>query len=417
MTSINLVLISLTIQGWCAVALHLQPSPGKQTRAAVAHGPGPNVLKQQVPATAGTNKTGPKCLFHRHFADAMQCKDFGLEFCGLSELCNFDDWGDALYHGCLTNETEKMVAQSVVSSAGLPKCDQREMVRHACYPAGENHTHTHGIEQCAGYGFSDRAPFPERGECCNGEFDNSCEARTCNCDSNSLPVKAVTSRHDGVLTSRDAREALKNKTIWFLGDSTTRRMFYAFCEFLGDQHFWDRHGASWSNTACPEHGFLDGLVGDAGIALHFVWAPTILTLDAALRDPKLDAASTVITSIYHWDYRQHHTAPITFAESLVSVVQRRAERGVVFVGPNLFAGTEAKEANQDVLDVARHMHSIASTSKIRLAVITNEWMQSESDSLIRHPCLGDTHGRIHMRYESGQFIRVQRVLPAILAQL
>lgn len=362
----------------------------------------------------------PKCLFHRQFADAMQAKDFGLEEpCGLRELCNFDDWGDVLYHGCLTNETENLVAQSVVSSAGLPQCDQREVVHHSCSPAGE--IQTRGIEQCAVYGNMDRSPYHELGECCNGEFDNSCKARTCNCASYSHPVKTLTSMHGGVLTSTDARKALTNKTIWFLGDSTTRRMFYAFCAFLGDHHFWDRHGARHGNLSCPEHGFSDGLVGDAGIQLHFAWAPTVRYLDAKLRDPKLDKASTVITSIYAHDFLHSHPEPIEFAENLVSVVQQRAAQGVVLVGPNLFAGTTATDWNQEVLDVARHMHSIASTSKSKVAVITNEWMQSESDSMIRHPCLGDTGEKkragIHIRYESGQFIRVQMVLPAILAQL
>lgn len=363
----------------------------------------------------------PECLFHRNFAEAMQAKDFGLEFCGSSELCTFDDVGDVLYHGCITNETEKIVAQSVVSSARLTQCDERETVHHACSPLGEAMKRTAGIEQCAVYGNTDRSPFPELGECCNGEFDNSCRSRSCSCKSSSFPVKTMSSMRGGLRTSTDARKALANKTIWFLGDSTTRRMFYAFCAFLGDQHFWDRHGTYHSHIACPERGFSDRRVSDAGIALYFVWAPTLQTLDAALRAPELDSANSIITSIYHHDLHLHHTKAAPFAEGLVSVVQQRANQGVVLVAPNLFAGKHAKKANQVVVDVAHHTDVLAAKSKIRLGVVSNEWMQSKSDSMIRDPCLGDTHlGKapgIHIRYESGQFIRVQRVLPAILALL
>ncbi|CAK0899264.1 unnamed protein product [Prorocentrum cordatum] len=57
MIGISFGLASLTVQGWCAVALHLELSLGPEDPAAVARGPDPNVTEQPALATAGANGT------------------------------------------------------------------------------------------------------------------------------------------------------------------------------------------------------------------------------------------------------------------------------------------------------------------------------------------------------------------------
>lgn len=226
---------------------------------------------------------------------------------------------------------------------------------------------------------------------------------------------------NGLFSPEAARAALRNKTMYFAGDSTTRRLMYAFCAFLGEQNFYDRYGPMHGHLQCPE-GPSDDLVKDAHISLHFVWAPKVHDLDQLEHFADADA---IITSIYHHDRlsskdpRLHDSQwgqhAVQWGQSTTSA---NPNVRVVLVGPNLLTGSTQNmiQENQNIMDVFSNMETAVSRSQeTRVVTVDNTWMQTESRSAVRHPCLGDVGGPgIHLRYQFGNFLQMQYVLPALV---
>jgi len=360
-------------------------------------------------ATTVVEPAPQTCVFHRTFDRLQQDADFGINADPdiTMEMCTHSDVEDVYYHRCVADLNESRRNDLNIE---LPFCSGEVGVHYACKKTGapDRARLTSTCDPVVALQKSN-----EYG-CCNGEFDDNCQATTCTCAKQAfvykdLPNNSVRPQYVSSLLAN-----AKMQKLLFIGDSTTRRLFYAFCAYFGGNVFWDRHGGYHGDIACPEDGFSDQGVADANLTLRFKWSPTLEEL--AVR--RKFEADIIITSNYHWD-RLYNAGQIrTFPQRLVdwgtSVASEHPHAHIVLVGANLLSGAHKQQINKDIIDCFEQINAIA-PSRHRLITVDNQWVQSELGSAFRDPCLGDTDGTsIHIRFGVGQFLRMHHVLAAII---
>jgi len=244
--------------------------------------------------------------------------------------------------------------------------------------------------------------------CCNGEFDQQCSNTSCACDSTSYPRQKMVGWQG---SPGEARALMAGKKVVFAGDSTTRRLFFAFCTFLGEVPFWDRTGHT--TLTCP-------VVGESDITLSFFWAPLAQNMDGKLQQYVRGVGPDfIVTSIYHHDRLTLHSPRADFLTKFDLAVgglqQAAPAANVIVVAPNLLSHLQKAypEVNQDVLALNEELREMFA-GKPQVSVVGTEWMRKGPDSVARDPCIGDTDGQaIHVRYQEGQYLRVRSALRAI----
>jgi len=261
--------------------------------------------------------------------------------------------------------------------------------------------------------------YAEAAGCCNFGLKVGCKPGVCLCAPASAPAahtqRYVSSQLPGLgeLTARYARERLHRRRLLFIGDSTTRRLFYAVCAFLGEKIFADRHGPAHRSLPCPEEGWNDTLLQEAGIELAFSWAPTLNKLDALV--PHLRGfADVVLTSIYHWN--AYNGTKEDFPRMLAELeLGKRLAAKLVVVAPNMLCpGADARSGpNPVILAVGIALEQLAGPGT---AVVGNAWQATAAGE--RDACLGDSTGPgIHINNDCGQRLRAAGALAAALRLL